>query len=150
MPSGEILKLDVKVLSSEQKLTYAGNQLEDSRPLAFCNIGEDSVLEMLPSTFQIFVKYGKTLVLDALGEDKVSDVKSKIHGLPDDLYYLVFAGKALKDDQDLASYFIRKDSHLHIYFFGLFLGSFTATLGYEWMLGIKEKEYESHYQEYDY
>ncbi|XP_057470854.1 uncharacterized protein LOC130759686 isoform X1 [Actinidia eriantha] len=124
MPSGEILKLEVKVLYtvgdvkaiitsmagfpvSEQKLTYAGNQLEDSRPLACYNIGEDSVLEMLPFTFQIFVKdwYGKTLVLDVLGEDKVSDVKSKIfekRGLPDELYYLVFAGKPLKDNQDLA------------------------------------------------
>ncbi|GFY82782.1 hypothetical protein Acr_02g0010220 [Actinidia rufa] len=96
MPNGEILKLEVKVLYT---------------------VGDVKAIIMSMTGFPIFVKdwYGKTLVLDVLGEDKVSDVKSKIHGLPDDLYYLVFAGKALKDDQDLASYFIRKDSHLHIY-----------------------------------
>lgn len=76
MPSGEILKLEVKALhtvhdvraiiqsmvgvaASNQNLTYEGRQVEDSKTLACYNIKENSLLEMLPLPslpFQIFVK----------------------------------------------------------------------------------------------
>ncbi|XP_058197437.1 polyubiquitin 11-like [Rhododendron vialii] len=139
MPSGEILKLEVKVLHtihdvkaiiqsmvgfsvSMQKLTYAGNLVEDSKTLACYNIEENSLLEMLPLPFQIFVKDwgGKTTVLNVFKEDRVVDVKKKFLnklGLPVTVhpFYLVFAGR-LEDDRDLASYNIQKDSTLHASF----------------------------------
>lgn len=104
-------------MASDENLTYAGELLEDSKTLACYNIKEYSLLEMLALTFQIFVKEfcGKTQVLKVCKEDWVLDVKFKIsdrQGLPVGNIRLTFAGKVLKDDRDLASYNVKKDSIL--------------------------------------
>ncbi|XP_059629499.1 polyubiquitin-like [Cornus florida] len=74
MPSGEILK-------------PGRLQLENSKTLAFYNITEECILEMLPPTIQIFVKKwgGETITLDVVRQDTVKDVKEKLFdklGLP--------------------------------------------------------------------
>ncbi|KAH7859155.1 hypothetical protein Vadar_032303 [Vaccinium darrowii] len=137
MPSGKILKPEVKVLHTihdvkaiiwsmvgfedgAEDLTYAGKLLEDSKTLAACNIKEDSLLEMLIWTFKIFVKdlTGKTLVYKVCKEDRVLDVKNKIsdkQGGPVSNSCLIFAGYKMEDDRDLASYNVQTGSILREY-----------------------------------
>lgn len=111
----------VGVVASLQKLTYAGNLVEDSKTLAFYKIEENSLLEMLPLPFPIFVKHwgGSTIVVNVFKEDKVIDVKKKLLdklGLPvtvDD-FYLEFAySEPLEDDEVLARCYIQKESTIH-------------------------------------
>ncbi|GFY85431.1 P-loop containing nucleoside triphosphate hydrolases superfamily protein [Actinidia rufa] len=103
-----------------QNLIYAGNELEDYN-LACCNIRENFTLELLPHTFQIFVKAwnGKTVVLDVHQKETVLDMKYKIFNklcIPVKVQSLVFAGKLLENYRDLGSYNIQKNSTLHMVF----------------------------------
>ncbi|KAF7150573.1 hypothetical protein RHSIM_Rhsim02G0041200 [Rhododendron simsii] len=105
----------------EQDLTYAEKLLENSKTLAYYNIKENSLLEMLPFTYQIFLMDldGKTHFLRVCKKDRVRDVKSKIlhrFGVPVHWYNLAYAGKILKDHEDLAMYNTVKHSHLHVVF----------------------------------
>lgn len=136
-PSGETFKLKVRTLFTvsdvktmvgsikgvsfgEQNLIYYGNVLEDLKTLAFYDIKDESVIEISPRPFQIFVKVsaGKTITINATQCDTVEDVKVKVfHKLnvstkPIDFYPLLFDGKRLDKGRDLASYNIQKDSTL--------------------------------------
>ncbi|KAF7151231.1 hypothetical protein RHSIM_Rhsim02G0040800 [Rhododendron simsii] len=100
-----------------EDLTYAGKLLEDSKTLACCKIKENSLLEMLPLTFKIFVKgsIGEAQVLKVCKGDRVLDVKKKIsdkEGMPVNNIRLIFSGKQLVNDQDLATCNVEKDSFL--------------------------------------
>lgn len=136
--NGEILKLEVKVLFtvgdvkaivgsmtgvlvSDWDLIYAGKKLEDCKTLARYDIKEEDILQMLPALIQVFVKMwsGKTITVDVQRCDSVKDVKDKIfHKLKISSNYqsIVFAGKRLEEDRDLASYGIQMHSTLHMVF----------------------------------
>jgi ubiquitin C len=108
----------------QQRLIFAGKQLQDEKTLDDYQINEYSVLHLvlrLRSTSRsfVFIKTltGKTFEIEIGPDETISDLKNKIfdeQGTPFSLQRLIFSGSRLDDHRTLSSYNIKSQDTVHL------------------------------------
>ena len=107
-------------LPDQQRLIFAGKELEDGRTLSYYNVQNESTFRFdRGSAMVIFVKplTGKTIILEVDLADSIENVKQKIQdkeGFPPNQQRLIFDSKQLKDNCTLSDYNVRYKSTLYL------------------------------------
>ena len=115
----------------QQRITFKGLDLHDSRILSDYNIQNESSLNLelrqagssSEEEMEIFVKTltGKTITMKVMSSNTVETLKEKIEnsqGIPPNQQKLIFGGRELKDGATLSEYSLSNWSTVHIVFRG--------------------------------
>ena len=104
----------------EQRLIFAGRELEDRYTIRDYRIQKDSTLELIirsNNMLQIFVntQTGKRITLEVRSDERIEDIKRMIYekeGIPKYSQRFIYKGKELENRYTLEDYNIKKDDAL--------------------------------------